>query len=118
MRWWRKLIVNPIFLYDNHPLQEQFAYYGDSASVPINHILLFDGLGREESYLFEIPFAATAFAVADVHPIRGYWSSVIEAIRYVWINNEYIGLYQSMNNYNVIKFEVLNVDFTTHTANK
>ena len=72
-------------------MQEQFAYYGDSASVPIIHVLLLDGLGREGSYLLEIPFAATAFVVADVHPIGGYWSNVIEAIRYVLINNEYTG---------------------------
>lgn len=90
----------------------QFVDYGNIIYVPIHNIRLLDNIPKA-NYLFAVPEAATPFVLADVIPIGGSWmEEIVNKIRSILINNKYHGVYQTVNNYKALKFDMMSKDFS------
>ena len=90
----------------------QFVDHGHVTHVPLHNIRLSDN-SQEINFLFSLPKTVTAFVVADVVPIGGSWlDDVIKMIRSILINSKYNGIYRRVNNVNVLRFNMMNEDFS------
>ncbi|OXU22838.1 hypothetical protein TSAR_002680 [Trichomalopsis sarcophagae] len=107
--WARAKILN---LRSDGMILLQFVDYGNIIYVPIHNIRLLDNM-PEANYLFAVPEAATPFVLADVIPIGGSWmDEIVNKIRCILINNKYHGVYQTVNNYKALKFDMMSKDFS------
>ncbi|KAJ8683607.1 hypothetical protein QAD02_019399, partial [Eretmocerus hayati] len=89
----------------------QFVDYGYSQYVPIYHLRSIVN-SPETAYLGSLPEAASVFILANVRPFGNTWADdVIKQIRSILVNNQYIGIYKTVDSYKLLKFYVMNQDF-------
>lgn len=96
-----------------------FIDFGNVSRVPLCNIRLLDSLGPDANCLFSVPKAATDYVLADVMPIGGQWQDdVVETIRSILINNQYVGASQLLGNQRLVRFSIMSEDFSYTLAKR
>ncbi|XP_011501668.1 PREDICTED: maternal protein tudor [Ceratosolen solmsi marchali] len=96
----------------------KFLDYGNVTYVPIQNIRSLDKY-PEAKALFLLPEAASVFVLADVLPIGCSWlDDVVTHIRSILVNNKYYGVYQNVQNFRMLKFTIMENNFSQILINR